>query len=714
MIDFAHPCRAYSTIFQSKAAVSYIEQLTDRKTPCMGRNRLSEETSPYLLQHAENPVHWFGWGPVALSAANEHNRPILLSIGYAACHWCHVMAHECFENQAIAEQMNTLFVNIKVDREERPDIDAIYQQALQLLGQQGGWPLTMFLTPAGEPFWGGTYFPPDSRYGRPGFPQVLSAISDHWLGKPEKAYETAKALTNGLQRAWATELSEAKSTEIPLTINDEAAVRIAEEFDMVDGGFGKPPKFPNPSIHELLWRSHLRTGDEALRDAVLVSLTKMSQGGIYDHLGGGFSRYSTDAIWLTPHFEKMLYDNAQIIDLLVWSWQGTGNPLFAQRAEETIDWCLREMVVDAGTTEGRPFAASYDADSEGEEGKFYVWSISEINEVLGDCAESLLFKTIYNVSSDGNWDGHNILNRISHPDLLNDDQEGVLAVARRKLLAVRNSRTWPDWDDKVLADWNGMMIASMAHAAVVFNRPDWLHAAISAFAFVRDCMQRDGRLMHAFRLGKLKHSATLDDYANMSRAAVALYEATGDKDYIRTARHWVKTMNVHFWDTAKGGYFFTADDAEALIIRTKTAADNATPAGNSVIAATLIRLHYLTGEDAFRTRAENIFTAFAGEVSKNFFPLAGLLCANEMLQCATQVVIIGDPAKAPTKALTAAAWRASNMNKIVQCIAPNQTLPDDHPASGKKQVAGKPTAYVCIGRTCSLPLTDPTDLSVAI
>ena len=680
----------------------------------MSQNRLSEETSPYLLQHADNPVHWHGWGPDALAAAKTQDKPILLSVGYAACHWCHVMAHESFEDEAIAAQMNDLYINVKVDREERPDIDTIYQHALQLLGQRGGWPLTMFLTPDGEPFWGGTYFPPDSRYGQPGFPQVLSAVSDYWYEKRDKALETAQALNKGLQKVWTPERAESGVNGIALAVNDQAAAHLAQEFDMVDGGFGQAPKFPNPSIHELVWRSYLRTGNETQRDAVLVSLTKMSQGGIYDHLGGGYARYSTDSIWLAPHFEKMLYDNAQIVDLLVWAWQDTGNPLFAQRVEETIGWCLRDMIAPTDDSVGKPFAATYDADSEGEEGKFYVWSTSEITDVLGDGADTVLFKTIYNVSAEGNWEGHNILNRIAHAELLDDAQEATLATAREKLLAARNDRIWPGWDDKVLADWNGMMIAAMANAACVFGKPDWLDAAVSAFAFIRDRMQSEGRLLHSFRAGKLKHAATLDDYANMARAAVSLYEATGNADYIDTARSWIGVLDTHFWDADYGGYFFTADDAEALIIRTKSAADNATPAGNSIIAATLARLHYLTGEDPYRTRAEEIFTAFGGEVSKNFFTLTGLLCANEFLQRCAQVVIIGEREDEDANALLDTVWKSPNINKLIQRIAPDEALPDGHPATGKWQEGGRATAYVCIGQTCSLPLTTPAALRDAL
>ena len=455
----------------------------------------------------------------------------------------------------------------------------------------GGWPLTMFLTPDGEPFWGGTYFPPDSRYGRPGFPKVLSAISEYWTDQRDKALETVEALKGGLAKVWAPEAITGAGKAIPLAVNDQVASRLAEEFDMVNGGLGKEPKFPNPSIHELLWRGWLRTGNEAQRDAVLFSLTKMSQGGIYDHLGGGYARYSTDSIWLAPHFEKMLYDNAQIVDLLTWAWQETKAPLFAQRVAETIEWCLREMIApvdDNGPdVEGRPFAAAYDADSEGVEGKFYVWSAAEVSEILGDGADAVLFKTIYNVSPEGNWEGRNILNRIAHPEPLNAGKEEQLKACRQKLLAVRNNRVWPEWDDKVLADWNGLMIAALANAARVFDRPDWLDAADSAFAFVRDRMQKDGRLLHSYRAGKLKHSAPLDDYANMARAAVSLYEVTGNGAYIDTAIDWIHVIDTHYWDDAGGGYFFTADDAEALIIRTKSASDNATPAGNSVIACVL-------------------------------------------------------------------------------------------------------------------------------
>ena len=670
----------------------------------MSRNRLAEETSPYLLQHADNPVHWHGWGPEALAEAKATDRPILLSVGYAACHWCHVMAHECFEDAGIAELMNRHFVNVKVDREERPDIDTIYQHALQLTGQQGGWPLTMFLTPDGTPFWGGTYFPPSPRFGRPGFPQVLTAISEHWKDKRDNALEAAAALGQGLRRIWTPEAPGAAGDgTIPLSLNDRAAERLAREFDMVHGGFGRAPKFPNPPIHELLWRSYLRSGNKALRDAVLLSLMKMCQGGIYDHIGGGFARYSTDDRWLVPHFEKMLYDNAQLVDLLVSAWQTTRNPLYAQRTAETIEWTLREMVAPGAGDGLAAFAASYDADSEGEEGRFYVWSAEEIDSILGDAAP--LFKDVYDVTPGGNWEGSSILNRTACPDPLDPEQEAALAASREALRTVRDRRVWPGWDDKVLADWNGLMIAAMARAARVFDNPDWLAAAANAFRFVREHMFSDGRLGHSWRKGILKHAATIDDYANMARAALALFEATGDTGYADCARAWTGTADAHYWDEGNGGYFFTADDAEALLVRTRTAADNATPAGNGTMAAVLARLHYLTGDDSFRRRAEAVIAAFAAETANNVFGYAGLLCSNELLQSCTQIVIAGDHGDAEARALTAAAWQASGENKLIVLTHSGTTLPASHVAAGKGPVEGRAAAYVCVGQTCSLPLT---------
>ncbi len=683
-----------------------------RQVAPMSRNLLSEETSPYLLQHADNPVHWRGWGPEALAEAKASDRPVLLSVGYAACHWCHVMAHECFENVEIATLMNDHFVNVKVDREERPDIDTIYQHALQVTGQQGGWPLTMFLTPDGTPFWGGTYFPPAPAFGRPGFPQILRAVSDLWKGQREKALQAAAGLDRELRRIWEPAANDAGGGFLSLDVNDRAAERLAREFDMVHGGFGRAPKFPNPSIHELLWRVHLRTGDGTLRDAVLLSLTKMCQGGIYDHLGGGFARYSTDDRWLVPHFEKMLYDNAQIVDLLVSAWQTTRSPLFAQRAAETLEWTLREMTAPGGDDGAAGFAASYDADSEGREGLFYVWSADEIDALLREDAE--LFRTVYDVTPEGNWEGASILNRTARPDPLDDAGEARLAAARETLREARAARVPPGWDDKVLADWNGLMIAAMARAAMVFDRPRWLAAARGAFDFVRDRMSRDGRLGHSWRAGVLKHAATLDDHANMARAALALFEATGAAAYADAARAWTETVEARYRDKANGGYFFTADDAEALLVRTRSAADNATPAGNATMADVLIRLHHLTGERVFLERAETLFRAFAGETLNNVFGSASLLCASELVHRFVQVVIAGPPDDPVTKALATVAWRTPGAGRLVVPVHGGARLPDGHVAAGKGPLDGRPAAYVCAGRTCSLPVAEPAELQALL
>ena len=668
----------------------------------MSRNLLSEETSPYLLQHADNPVHWRPWGPEALACAKAENRPILLSVGYAACHWCHVMAHESFENEAIAAVMNRYFVNVKVDREERPDIDTIYMRALHMMGQQGGWPLTMFLTPDGEPFWGGTYFPPESRFGRPGFPDVLEGLARIYREEPGKVAEAAAALRGHIAAMARSRAGDPLAVEI----NDQAAARIATQYDKVEGGIGTAPKFPNPSTLALLWRAWLRNADEEARASVLLTLEKMSQGGIYDHLGGGYARYATDARWLVPHFEKMLYDNAQLVELLTAAWKETRSPLFAARTRETIGWIGREM-----TAQGGGFAASLDADSEGVEGKFYVWTEAEIDQALG--ADAALFKRAYDVRTAGNWEGKTILHRNHAAGPFDENEERTLARSRAVLLRLRERRARPGWDDKVLADWNGLAIAALADAASVFEEPDWLTEAVEAFDFVTAKMQDSGRLAHCWRDGRARHAATLDDYAGMARGALALHEATGEARYLAAARGWIDVLDTHYRDPS-GGYFLTADDAEALIVRTKSAEDNATPSGNGMIAEVLARLYLLTGEDFYRARAEALVTAFAGEVAQNFFALASLLNANEMLQRGTQIAIVGRRADAATRALMRTAGRAPVAARVIAVFAPDEALPTGHPAAGKGLLDGAPAAYVCIGPTCSLPQTTPEGLAAQL
>jgi len=670
----------------------------------MGKNRLGEETSPYLLQHKDNPVHWQAWSAETLAAAKAADKPILLSIGYAACHWCHVMAHESFENPAIAAQMNEHFVNIKVDREERPDIDAIYMNALHLTGEQGGWPLTMFLTPDGEPFWGGTYFPPEPRWGRAGFPQILDAIATAYRDKRDDVAKNVAALREGLARLGRPQAGDGGVPDISAGLLDRIAERLLREVDPLNGGIGSAPKFPQCGIFELLWRAWKRTGQEPYREAVLRTLSTISQGGIYDHLGGGYARYATDSHWLVPHFEKMLYDNAELVGLLTLVWQETRDPLYAQRIAETIGWLTREMTHPEGG-----FYSSLDADSEHEEGKFYVWSEAQIDALLGDDAP--LFKRFYDVTGGGNWEDHTILNRLAHPALADAATEGELARCRELLLKARAPRVRPGLDDKVLADWNGLMIAALAEAGLAFERADWMALAQRAFAFVRDRMTApDGRLRHSWRAAMARHPASVDDYANLCRAALALFEAMADDAYLTQARQWVTVLDRHHWDGAAGGYFFAADDTGDLIARVKSAADAAVPSGNGTMVGVLTRLALLTGDEGYRRRAEAIIATFAGEVARNFFPLATLINNAELAQRPVQIVLVGksdDPALA---ALRRTVYGVSLPNRVATIIAPGEALPVNHPAHGKGLIGGRPAAYVCDGPVCSLPITEPRAL----
>jgi len=678
------------------------------RTPMNERNRLGEETSPYLLQHKDNPVHWRAWGPEALAEAKQDNKPILLSVGYAACHWCHVMAHESFENTATAALMNELYVNIKVDREERPDLDAIYQSALALLGQQGGWPLTMFLSPEAKPVWGGTYFPPEERWGRPGFPQVLRGIADAYRNDPAKVGENVTALADALAK-----LAQPKSGAPagPEVLN-RIAERLLQEVDMQHGGIGGAPKFPQMPVFELLWRAGKRSGERRYFDAVHLTLLRMSQGGIYDHLGGGFARYATDAEWLVPHFEKMLYDNASLLEMMAHGWQETTAPLYEQRIRETVGWLLREMRAAPAANGSRAFASALDADSEGEEGKFYVWSEKEIDAALGSDAAG--FKQHYDVTPGGNWEGHTILNRSADPEFGDAASEQALAACRTILLQRRDKRVRPGWDDKVLADWNGLMIAALARVGDIFGEQEWLQVAVEAFAFVREQMNAGERLQHSWRAGRARHPASLDDYAHMARAALILAGITSDKTYIAQAEAWAGVLERHYWDKAAGGYFFAADDTADVILRNKSAVDHATPNGNAVMVEVLARLFYLTGKSSYRDRADALMGAFAGEIQRNFFPLASFLNACEFAQNALQIVIVGQRGEADTEALLITLKAHSLPDLVLSVIDPNEQLPDSHPAAGKGQENGRATAYICKGTTCSLPLTDPTGFDKAL
>jgi uncharacterized protein YyaL (SSP411 family) len=661
-------------------------------------NRLGRETSPYLLQHKDNPVHWWAWGPEALAEAKAANKPILLSVGYAACHWCHVMAHESFEDPAAAAVMNELFVNIKVDREERPDIDAIYMRALHSLGEQGGWPLTMFLDSEARPFWGGTYFPPTPRYGRPGFTDVLREVARIYGEEPDKVAHNAGLLLDTLRE---------RQPAGTATIDDAAlstlTTRMVNAVDPVHGGLSGAPKFPQWSFFWLLWRGAIRYGHAPARHAVETTLTNICQGGIYDHLGGGFARYSVDERWLAPHFEKMLYDNALLVDLMCEAYREGGNELYARRIDETVGWLLREMVAEGGG-----FAASLDADSEGEEGKFYVWTRPEIAEVLGE-ADAEVFCAAYDVTAGGNWEGHTILNRLRNPILRAPSDEKALAHMRLQLLAHRSGRIRPGWDDKVLADWNGLMIAALAHAARVFDRTEWLSAAAAAFKFVLERMEQGGRLIHSYRAGQAKAPATASDYANMIWAALRLLQATNEPAFLVAAERWTAVLDAHYWQADGGGYAFTADDTPDVIVRLRNAHDDATPNANAIQISNLVTLFLLTGKQAYLDRAQAIPQAFAADLSKNTLGHCGLLSATFDLIAPQHVVVIETEDEAASAKLARAMFKLSLPGAVMQVVAPEQ-VPATRPLAGKNAVDAKPTAFACVGPTCSLPTTEGSTL----
>ena len=661
-------------------------------------NRLAGETSPYLLQHQHNPVDWWPWGPAALAEAKRTSKPILLSVGYAACHWCHVMAHESFEDAATAQVMNELFVNIKVDREERPDIDHIYMSALHLLGEQGGWPLTMFLSSDGEPIWGGTYFPNTSRYGRASFTDVLREVARLFREEPDKIEQNRLALMSRL----ADQSRPTDKVTIGPRELDGAAAAIARAFDGVNGGFRGAPKFPQCTMLETLWRAGLRRNDPRYLDVVAFTLDRISQGGIYDHLGGGFSRYSVDERWLVPHFEKMLYDNAQLLELLALAHARTGTALFRERARETVAWLAREMTIPEGA-----FCASLDADSEGEEGKFYVWSAAEIEHVLGK-DDAALFATHYDVTADGNFEGHTILNRLDHPPA-DAATEARLATLRETLLAERAKRVRPGLDDKVLADWNGLMIAALVNAGILLDEPTWIDRARAAFEFVARAMTRGDRLGHSWRDGKLTFPGLASDHAAMIRAALALHEATGAKDLLDRAVAWQASLDRHYAHPG-GGYYLTADDAEGLVVRPMTTTDDATPNHHGIAAKNLIRLALFTGDDRYRQQADRLIEGLLPLAGANLFAHLGLLNAVDLRINAAELVVIGPQATR----FVPAALKVAFLSRIVLRAPTVADLPPGHSARAAFAQVQDTAVLICVGERCSLPVTDPDAIAETV
>jgi len=653
-------------------------------------NRLAQETSPYLLQHRENPVDWYPWGEEALARAEAEDRPILLSVGYSACHWCHVMERESFEDPATAAYMNEHFVNVKVDREERPDVDAIYMEAVQEISGHGGWPMTVFLDPDGVPFYGGTYFPPDEGRGMPSFQMVMEAVIDAWERKREEIRERAGTVR---ARLGAIGLLEPEGERPEAAQLEEALQRLQMNADRARGGFGGAPKFPPASALELL----LARGE---REIVERTLDAMLAGGIYDQLGGGFARYAVDAVWLVPHFEKMLYDNALLAPAYLHGWQQLGHERYRRVCEETLDWMLREMRGPEGG-----FYSALDADSEGEEGRFYVWTPEQIRAVLGEEAGSVIAH--YGVSEAGNFEGKNILH-------LADGAEASappnLAAARRDLYEARSKRVWPRLDDKRLTAWNALAISALAEAGAVLGREDYLDAARRCAEFLLDSLtDADGHLLRTYKDGDARLNAYLEDHAFLLEALLTLYEASFEPRWFELAQELAETMIARFGDPERGGFFSTSADHEQLIARRKEIGDHPIPSGNSAAALGLLRLAALTGERQYERQAEGVLALFAKPAIGHPQSFAHLLRALDFHLAATkEVALIGDDVTA-----LAATVRSEFRPHLVLAAGPaGSTEPPllrDRPL-----VDGRPAAYVCEHIACQQPVTDPSALAALL
>lgn len=672
-------------------------------------NRLINETSPYLLQHAYNPVDWYSWGEEALAKAKAEDKPIFLSIGYSACHWCHRLREESFEDPATAALMNELYVSIKVDREERPDLDSIYMNAVVALTGQGGWPMSVFLTPEGVPFYGGTYFPPEPRQGMPAFQQVLRGVHEAWLNRREQVLQGGADILNHIRQNETLRLSPG-ADELSLDTLKDAVKALWTQFDWKNHGWGGAPKFPQPMTIEFLLRYHALTGEATPLEMATKTLTTMARGGMYDQLGGGFHRYATDAIWLVPHFEKMLYDNAQLARVYLHAWQVTGEAEFRRIAEETLDYVRREMTNPAGG-----FYSSQDADSEGEEGKFFVWAIKEIDAALGP--DSALFKDAYGVRPGGNFDGANILFFAADPETLARkyqlDESEVrrrLASARQTLFAIREQRIKPGLDDKVLSSWNGLMLAAFAEAARAFKRDDYLLTAIANAEFFLNTMrQPDGRLYRSWRQGAAKFNGYLEDYANLAEGLLALYEATFEVRYFTGARELMDFALAHFTDR-QGGFFDTSDDHETLITRPKDIQDNATPSGHAMAVTMLFKLTLLTADRQYADAATNALRAVQPILGRHPTAFAQWLAAATFALGETkEIALVGEPDQDDMRALLNVIFNQYRPFKVVALKHSNTESPIPL-LIGREQRNGQATAAVCYNFACRLPVTSPEAL----
>jgi len=673
-------------------------------------NRLIHETSPYLLQHAHNPVDWYAWGDEAFQKAQSENKPVLLSIGYSACHWCHVMEHESFENEKIAALMNDLFVSIKVDREERPDLDEIYMNAVQMLTGRGGWPMTVFLTPEGKPFYGGTYFPPEDRQGMPGFPRVLTGVAQAYREKPQDVEKSVEQILSALKRM--SESHDSKATFSPDAVA-ESAEQISRAYDSDHGGLGHAPKFPNAGVYELFLRHYHQSKNLRFLEMVTHTLTKMAQGGIYDHLGGGFHRYSVDERWLVPHFEKMLYDNAQLLRTYAQLYCITGNELFKNVTEETADYLLREMLHGEGG-----FYSTQDADSEGEEGKFFIWSPQEINAILGEEAGEI-FARIYDVSDFGNFEGKNILHPILSVEqaskLFRKDVKEIAALvadSKEKLFQEREKRIKPFRDEKIITSWNGLVLSGLAEAINISPKRAYVESANRTVQFIFSKMFRDGHLLHTYKDGKAKLLGYLDDYAFLAVGLLDLYETTFDRTQLERAIELADAMLSEFWDEQDGAFFYTGKSHEQLISRAKPVFDASIPSGNSMATHLLLRLYHLTGREDYLKRAEAVLRSYYDAMMSQPFGFAHMLCALDLyLRKPKEIVVIGNREDTNVAELVNRIHSVYLPNKNLQLAGPDQSLEKISPLlQGKTQLDGKPTVYVCHNFTCSAPVTNWEEL----
>jgi uncharacterized protein YyaL (SSP411 family) len=676
-------------------------------------NRLAAETSPYLLQHAHNPVDWYPWGPEAFERARREDKPVLLSVGYSACHWCHVMERESFENDDIAALMNQLFVSIKVDREERPDVDQIYMQAVQAMSGRGGWPMTVFLTPDGIPFYGGTYFPPEDRHGMPAFPRLLRSIADAYHGRRGEVQEAGRQLVESMGQSGRLAAS---STLLGRDVLARAYMGLSGEFDERDGGLGQAPKFPQPMTWEAVLRIGRRLGDPRGLEMLHLTLTRMARGGIYDQLGGGFHRYSVDGQWLVPHFEKMLYDNAQLASLYLHGWLASGEPLYRRIAEETLDYVRREMTHPEGG-----FYSAQDADSEGVEGKFFVWSAEEMGRALGDPALARAALAYWGVDDGPNFEGHSILFVPREPaevaaslGLTPEALADSIGRARAVLYTERGKRVHPGLDDKVLASWNGLMLAAFAEAAAVLGRADYLATAVRNAEFITGQMVRDGRLLRSWKGGRARITGYLEDYAMVGAGMLVLYEATFDRRWLDESRRLADEALRLFWVAEREAFFDTGHDQEALVVRPRNLFDNAVPSGTSVAIDWLLRLAVVLGEARYETTALAALRPMADLMQRHPSGFGRYLSALDFyLGPVAEIALVwraGD--RAALAPLLGTIYGRYQPNRVVVGAEERGTAAAGLPLLAERPtVEGRPTAYVCEHYACQLPVTDPEALA---